>query len=86
MADAGNIAPEGPASHSAILFHLHNCRSRGTTERRLVEIHQAVPAVLDEALIQSAVVMVKVLIALDRSSAGRGLQVSTGRSRKLGEP
>lgn len=45
-------------------FTQHNCRRQELIERRLVEIHQAVPAVLDEALIQSAVVMVKVLIAL----------------------
>jgi transposase len=45
-------------------FTQHNCRSQELIERRLVEIHQAVPAILDEALIQSAVVMVKVLIAL----------------------
>ena len=32
-------------------FTQHNCRSQELIERRLVEIHQAVPAVRDEALI-----------------------------------
>lgn len=45
-------------------FAQHNCRSQELIERRLEEIHQAVPAVRDEALIQAAVVMVKVLVAL----------------------
>jgi transposase len=45
-------------------FTQHNCRSQELIERRLEEIHQAVPAVHDEAVIRSAVVMVKVLVAL----------------------
>jgi transposase len=45
-------------------FAQHHCRSQELIERRLEEIHQAVPAVHDEALIHSAVVMVRILVAL----------------------
>lgn len=45
-------------------FTQHNCRSQTLIEQRLQAIHQAVPAVHDAALIEPAVVMTKVLIAL----------------------
>jgi transposase len=45
-------------------FTRHNCRSQELIEQRLAAIREGVPAVRDEALIESAVEMTKVLVAL----------------------
>jgi transposase len=45
-------------------FTQHNCRSQELIEQRLEAIRRAVPAVHDQALIQAAVAMTKVLVEL----------------------
>jgi transposase len=45
-------------------FTRHNCRRAELIEQRLEQIHQAVPAIRDSAVIQPAVAMVRVLTGL----------------------
>jgi len=42
----------------------HNCRSRELIDRRLEQIRQAIPAIRDQAVLQSAVVMTRILVEL----------------------
>ena len=48
-------------------LHRHNCRSQERIQQRLEQIHQAIPATRDPAVIRSSVAAVRLLVQLIRS-------------------
>jgi transposase len=54
------------AARLRMFFRKHHCRDREVIERRIVGIRQAVPAILDRAVIEAKSAVVKVIVQLIR--------------------